>query len=828
MLMDFQTFNRRELQALCKLNKIPANMTNIAMADALKSLETVEGLAEFLNPSRSETAELSIKSPKRIEVTSPMVPHTSSRTSTHKKAKIEVNEVLKTPLVSCTRNKVPETSSCIDVANQLNKCGDIVQNESLVNHEKNYLPNTPVVASTISQGTMKTETTTAQSAYNTRRSTRLAAKKSQEPGVTSKDDLGKCIQEKHDVIVLDESDENSKIEKVVNLDTTIFESGVGKVDCCKEVDNLKVKLIEIFGQIEDVDLEERQNKEAMECNVDSINSKKQKTGMNSVGQAGEPQESLTEVKRLEEILNPPSSKTAELSIKWPQGPDVTSKDDLGKCIQEKHDVVVLDESDENLRIEKVVHVDTTTLESGQKVGCCVEVENLKVKLVEIFEKIEDVNLEKRQNNFEDKSGQVDNLKLDDHNVDEVMNAQDMEENVSGNTVDSMNLKKQKAGMEFEGPAGEPQESLNEVERIEEFFTPISKTTELSILSPKRIELTSPRVLHTSSRKKAKIEVNQLPKTPLLSINGKNDVATHFNETEDAAKNKSLLNHENNCIPNTPVVAAKRNGAKLTPTHDVVVLDSKIEKVVHVDVSNTTLECGEQNLKVKPVENVDLESREENFHQNEALLNVIVKGHDDIDANVENPSHPSILKPQLMPCAVQCNGSENENTVGDFIHLNNENPSQPDNHNADVVVIAEGIEGNNITGTMDDVVVTDFVNPKRQEVSDNKENNNEKEVVRDEKPKNLFNNNSLRQLKKKLKANLLNSPTSIKIKTEVSDNSDIKKVKPQVVEENEKEAVENDKAKSLNNTCSLRQLKKQLKAISNKYNMDASKGNSCFV
>ncbi|KAI3698705.1 hypothetical protein L2E82_42448 [Cichorium intybus] len=153
----------------------------------------------------------------------------------------------------------------------------------------------------------------------------------------------------------------------------------------------------------------------------------------------------------------------------------------------------------------------------------------------------------------------------------------------------------------------------------------------------------------------------------------------------------------------------------------------------------------------------------------------------------------ICPPTVKTSIIACNGSENENTVGDFIHLNNENPSQPDNHNADVVTIAEGIEANNITGTTDDVVVSDFVNPKTQE------------------------------LKKQLKATLLNSPTSIRIKTEVSDNSDIKKVKPQVVvEENEKKAVENDKAKSLNNSRSLGQLKKQLKAILIKYNMDANK------
>jgi len=46
--MDFHSLSRKELQALCKNNKIPANMTNVAMADALKALQHV---IFFLNSS---------------------------------------------------------------------------------------------------------------------------------------------------------------------------------------------------------------------------------------------------------------------------------------------------------------------------------------------------------------------------------------------------------------------------------------------------------------------------------------------------------------------------------------------------------------------------------------------------------------------------------------------------------------------------------------------------------------------------------------------------------------------------------------------------------
>ena len=39
--MDFNTLSRRELQALCKLNGVRANMTNLAMVEALHSLPSV-------------------------------------------------------------------------------------------------------------------------------------------------------------------------------------------------------------------------------------------------------------------------------------------------------------------------------------------------------------------------------------------------------------------------------------------------------------------------------------------------------------------------------------------------------------------------------------------------------------------------------------------------------------------------------------------------------------------------------------------------------------------------------------------------------------------
>ncbi|KAI3933497.1 hypothetical protein MKX01_022076 [Papaver californicum] len=75
--MDFHSLARRELQALCKKNKIPANMTNVAMADALSSLTQVDGI-EDIGKSMPETPLTSRTARKPIKPQSDVVePKTS-------------------------------------------------------------------------------------------------------------------------------------------------------------------------------------------------------------------------------------------------------------------------------------------------------------------------------------------------------------------------------------------------------------------------------------------------------------------------------------------------------------------------------------------------------------------------------------------------------------------------------------------------------------------------------------------------------------------------------------------------------------------------------
>ncbi|XP_030480775.2 uncharacterized protein LOC115697791 isoform X1 [Cannabis sativa] len=116
--MDFHTLNRRELQALCKKNKIPANQTNIAMADALQALlPLVEGLEEFLSQPRSDDAQVD----EDLVLLSPD-PKTSCRTSTRtRKPVLPEPETLQpgtrtrrgtvaTPAARSTRGKVPSST----------------------------------------------------------------------------------------------------------------------------------------------------------------------------------------------------------------------------------------------------------------------------------------------------------------------------------------------------------------------------------------------------------------------------------------------------------------------------------------------------------------------------------------------------------------------------------------------------------------------------------------------------------------------------------------------------------------------------------------------
>ncbi|XP_071695558.1 uncharacterized protein [Rutidosis leptorrhynchoides] len=339
--MDFDSLNRRQLQSLCKLNKIPANITNIAMVDALKSLETVAGIEDILNPSQSETGS-SVESPEEVEVMSPRVSRTSCRTSTRLKVMKTpadsslatarrttsrrqlggaVNETLKTPSVSSTRKKVTTISSRPNMLGQLNECEEAVNNECLVGQELKCIPKTPAAVITYSrrkghtssthQDTVQKETT-VQRVYSTRRSARLTEKKHAKPGVLER--------------------ERSQPVKIGSF-------------------------MEEVGVTSEVDFSHSVQEKSVESGVSSIETSN---------------ESSVSSENLEESVG-----NFDVCISNEKVEDICNA-------LEKLDVLVVDESDQNLMTEKDLQMGTA-IESVEK-----------VQLVKIIEQHVDVNLEENR------------------------------------------------------------------------------------------------------------------------------------------------------------------------------------------------------------------------------------------------------------------------------------------------------------------------------------------------------------------------------------------------------------------------------------------------
>ncbi|KAK6129407.1 hypothetical protein DH2020_036859 [Rehmannia glutinosa] len=195
--MDFHSLSRRELQALCKKNKIPANITNVAMAEALSALEIVEGIEEIMQPSQSGTAQSSTESMDMSEVTSPFVPPTAGRSTcrtnvakqdiesvnpitrtrrTTRKTQVKDAEgsqadAVKTPalMAQTNRKKGQMASACRKMDSQLKECAEEDKKDVLM---------TPATMGVTSRRRRAEESAVKKvySTYSTRRSARLAEK----------------------------------------------------------------------------------------------------------------------------------------------------------------------------------------------------------------------------------------------------------------------------------------------------------------------------------------------------------------------------------------------------------------------------------------------------------------------------------------------------------------------------------------------------------------------------------------------------------------------------------------------------------------------------
>ncbi|KAL0382512.1 UNVERIFIED_CONTAM: hypothetical protein Scaly_0538500 [Sesamum calycinum] len=244
--MDFHSLTRRALQALCKKNKIPANMTNSAMADALKALQLVEGIEELMQLSQSETAQSSTESPVRCEVTSPYVPPTGGRSTRRRNVAKEEPETVKpmtrtrrtpcktlvkdadesqahiteTPaLVAQTnRKKSQMASACRKMDSQLMEC---------VEEEKKDVLITPAPMGVTSRRRRVKEESAVQKVYSTRRSVRLAEKNVEKLNVAE--------NEGSELFKKELLTKDAGVEEDMNLKQALNDSDEGRNYCFQSV-----------------------------------------------------------------------------------------------------------------------------------------------------------------------------------------------------------------------------------------------------------------------------------------------------------------------------------------------------------------------------------------------------------------------------------------------------------------------------------------------------------------------------------------------------------------------------------------------------------------
>ncbi|KAF8097895.1 hypothetical protein N665_0279s0025 [Sinapis alba] len=161
--MDFHSLLRRDLQFLCKRNKIPANMTNLTMADALKSLEIVEGVDEYMNQKDSNV----LQSPTSV---AKLPPSTATRTTRRKTTAMKAEP--ESSLVSRSCRLTSKSLLHIEMDQE-----NVTEDASKANNAK-FEAKTPAArkASCSIKVQESKKGGLVQSAYSTRRSTRLLEK----------------------------------------------------------------------------------------------------------------------------------------------------------------------------------------------------------------------------------------------------------------------------------------------------------------------------------------------------------------------------------------------------------------------------------------------------------------------------------------------------------------------------------------------------------------------------------------------------------------------------------------------------------------------------
>ncbi|XP_028805694.1 uncharacterized protein LOC114760601 isoform X4 [Neltuma alba] len=297
--MDFHTLSRKQLQALCKKNKIPANMTNVAMANSLAALEQVEGIEEVMNPVDCDAQ----KFPDEKGVGTP-----ACRTATRRKPVTEEPESTKistrlrrgtrarndeeidqenkdlnvpvTPAVPTTRRRAPAAS------NRRKK-----EDENPTDH----VPKTPAASSSRVKAT---------SAYNTRKSVRLLEKNLSKMKLEDKEETGSVNGAEISEELISVSQQMEESEDTENEPVKVYEiseevTGLPqKIEESEDaVDGASSQTIptEVIEKGDKLELTSSKKSTGFECQ--SIDSKSEMASDTGASLLAEPQESLMKINK---------------------------------------------------------------------------------------------------------------------------------------------------------------------------------------------------------------------------------------------------------------------------------------------------------------------------------------------------------------------------------------------------------------------------------------------------------------------------------------------------------------------------------------------------
>ncbi|VVA96292.1 unnamed protein product [Arabis nemorensis] len=169
--MDFDSLARRDLQFFCKKNKIQANMTNIAMADALKALEIVEGIDEYLNQSESTFDQ----SPTSVAKNLPSAARTAARTTRRKPTK---DETQSSELV--TRSCYVTSKSLAGEMEQENRNANLLQDPSGPQSRRRAAANSVAMTLEVTDIEPEANVIKTPAARSTRRAQAAASSKKEE------------------------------------------------------------------------------------------------------------------------------------------------------------------------------------------------------------------------------------------------------------------------------------------------------------------------------------------------------------------------------------------------------------------------------------------------------------------------------------------------------------------------------------------------------------------------------------------------------------------------------------------------------------------------